>query len=162
MEELFNPTSILLHMINTALLLAAVYYFLYKPVKKFLKKREDTISGQLDQAQEREQQSMELLETRQKQLEGASKEVAELIRVGEMRGKARAEDVLSAAQQEARRIEERAKTHAEKMEANAQAELYEKAANLSVDIAQMVLEREVTTQDHKRLLEAFFEKAGRA
>jgi F-type H+-transporting ATPase subunit b len=149
-------------MLNTALLLVALYYLLYKPVKKFLKKREDKINGQLDNANLREKQAVELLEARKKQLEGASAEVAELILVGEKRGKARADEIMSLAQGEARRIEIKAKAHAESMESNAQVVLYEKAANLSVDIAQMVLEREVTIDDHKRLLEEFFEKAGRA
>ena len=162
MEGLFNPTTILLHMLNTALLLVALYYLLYKPVKKFLKKREDKIGAQLDNANLREKQAMELLEARKKQLEGAAAEVTELIRTGEKRGKARADEITSLAQEEARRIQDKAQAHAESMEQNAQVELFEKAANLSVDIAQMVLEREVTVEDHKRLLEEFFEKAGRA
>lgn len=162
MEGLFNPTTILLHMFNTALLLIAVYFLLYKPVKKALKKRDDRIAGQLDNANMREKQAQELLEARKKQLEGASQEVADLIRVGEKRGKARADELVSLAQQEARHIAEKAKSQAESMEQNVQVELYEKAANLSVDIAQMVLEREVTIEDHKRLLDEFFEKAGSA
>ena len=149
-------------MLNAAILLAVVYYLLYKPVRKFLKKREDKIAGQLDNANLREKQAMDLLEARKKQLEGASAEVAELIRVGERRGKARADEITSLAQEEARRIAEKAKMQAESMEANAQVDLYERAANLSVDIAKMVLEREVTIEDHKRLLEEFFDKAGRA
>ena len=149
-------------MFNTALLLVALYYLLYKPVRKFLMKREDKINGQLDNANLREKQALELLEARKKQLDGAVAEVAELVRTGEKRGKARADEITSLAQEEARRIESKAKAHAESMEQNAQVELYEKAANLSVDIAQMVLEREVTVEDHKRLLAEFFEKAGRA
>ncbi len=149
-------------MLNAAILLAVVYYLLYKPVRKFLKKREDKIAGQLDNANLREKQALDLLEARKKQLDGASAEVAELIRLGEKRGKARTDELTSLAQEEARRIEDKAKAHAQSMEANAQVELYERAANLSVDIAQMVLEREVTIEDHKRLLEEFFEKAGRA
>ncbi len=149
-------------MLNTALLLAVVYYLLYKPVKKFLKKREDKIASQLDHANLREKQALDLLEARKKQLEGASQEVAELVRVGEKRGKARADEIMALAQEEARRVADKAKAHVESMEANAQLELYEKAASLSVDIAKMVLEREVTIEDHKRLLEEFFEKAGQA
>jgi len=48
------------------------------------------------------------------------------------------------------------------MEQNAQLELYEDAAKLSVQIASMVLEREVTIEDHKRLLQEFLEKAGKS
>lgn len=160
MEGLFNPTTILFHVINAALLLVAVYFLLYRPVSRFLKKREDTVASQLDGALQRETQAQELLEARQAQLQGAAAEVAEMIRSGEQRGNARAEEIASLAQKESRRIEDQAREHAHKIEKDAQAALYEKAANLSVDIAQMVLQREVTIEDHKRLLDEFFEKAG--
>lgn len=161
MEGMFNPTSIMLHMINTAMLLAALYYFLYKPVRKFLRTREDKVAGQLDNAAENQKQAAELLNERQKQLSGAASEVANLIKTGEAQGKARADAVVSAAQSDARQIAEKAKTQVRIMEQNAQQELYEDAAKLSVQIASMVLEREVTVEDHKRLLKEFLEKAGR-
>ncbi len=151
----------MLHMINTAMLLAALYYFLYKPVRKFLRTREDKVAGQLDNAAENQKQAAELLNERQKQLSGAASEVANLIKTGEAQGKARADAVVSAAQSDARQIAEKAKTQVRIMEQNAQQELYEDAAKLSVQIASMVLEREVTVEDHKRLLKEFLEKAGR-
>ena len=148
-------------MLNTAMLLAALYYLLYKPVRKFLKGREDKIAGQLDGALAREQESLKLLDQRKLQLDSAASEVADLIRTGETRGKARADELVLLAQQEARRIAEKSKVDIDSMQAGAQEELYERAANLSVDIAQMVLEREVTAADHQRLLKEFLEKAGR-
>lgn len=162
MEGIFNPTTILLHMLNTAMLLAALYYLLYKPVRKFLRAREDKVAGQLDNAAENQKQAAELLDERQKQLNGAASEVASLIKTGEAQGKARADAVVAAAQSDARQIADKAKTQVRIMEQNAQQELYEDAAKLSVQIASMVLEREVTIEDHKRLLQEFLEKAGKS
>jgi F-type H+-transporting ATPase subunit b len=158
---MFNPTTILLHMVNTVILLAALYYFLYKPVRKFLKAREDKVAGQLDNAAESQKHAAELLSERQKQLEGAASEVASLIKTGEAQGKARADAMVQAAQTDAKQIAEKAKVQVRIMEQNAQQELYEDAAKLSVEIASMVLEREVTIEDHKRLLQEFLEKAGK-
>lgn len=39
MEELFNPVSILLHVVNAVILLTALYFLLYKPVRKFMNAR---------------------------------------------------------------------------------------------------------------------------
>ncbi len=149
-------------MLNTAMLLAALYYLLYKPVRKFLRAREDKVAGQLDNAAENQKQAAELLDERQKQLNGAASEVASLIKTGEAQGKARADAVVAAAQSDARQIADKAKTQVRIMEQNAQQELYEDAAKLSVQIASMVLEREVTIEDHKRLLQEFLEKAGKS
>jgi F-type H+-transporting ATPase subunit b len=162
LEGLFNPTTILLHMLNTAMLLAALYYLLYKPVRKFLRAREDKVAGQLDNAAANQKQAAELLDERQKQLNGAAGEVASLIKTGEAQGKARADAVVKAAQSDARQIADKAKTQVRIIEQNAQQELYEDAAKLSVQIASMVLEREVTIEDHKRLLQEFLEKAGKS
>ena len=65
---MFNPTTIMFHMINTALLLAALYYLLYKPVRKFLRAREDKVAGQLDNAAESQKHAAELLERQLQQL----------------------------------------------------------------------------------------------
>jgi F-type H+-transporting ATPase subunit b len=162
LEGLFNPTAILLHMANTVMLLAALYYLLYKPVKKFLKAREEKVAAQLDNAAESQKKAAELLDERKKQLNGAASEVADLIKTGEAQGRARADAVVAAAQSDARQIAEKAKLQVRIMEQNAQQELYEDAAKLSVQIATMVLEREVTIQDHKRLLQEFLEKAGKS
>lgn len=148
-------------MANTVILLIALYYFLYKPVRKFLKAREDKVAGQLDSAAESQKHAAELLSERQKQLDGAASEVAGLIKTGEAQGKARADAMVQAAQADAKQIAEKAKTQVRIMEQNAQQELYEDAAKLSVQIASMVLEREVTIEDHKRLLQEFLEKAGK-
>ena len=148
-------------MANTVILLIALYYFLYKPVRKFLKAREDKVAGQLDSAAESQKHAAELLSERQKQLDGAASEVAGLIKTGEAQGKARADAMVQAAQADAKQIAEKAKTQVRIMEQNAQQELYEDAAKLSVQIASMVLEREVTIEDHKRLPQALPAKAGK-
>jgi F-type H+-transporting ATPase subunit b len=157
---MFNPTSILLHMLNTAMLLAALYYLLFKPVRKFLKAREDKVAGQLDEAAENQKQAAQLLDERKKKLDSAASEIAGLIKTGEAQGKARADAMIAAAENDARQIANKAKVQVRIMEQNAQQELYEDAAKLSVQIAAMVLEREVTVEDHKRLLKEFLEKAG--
>lgn len=149
-------------MANSAMLLAALYFLLYKPVRKILKAREEKVAAQLDSAAESQKQAAELLNERQKQLNGAASEVANLIKTGEAQGKARADAMIAAAQADARLIAEKAQMQVRIMEQNAQQELYEDAAKLSVQIASMVLEREVTVEDHKRLLQEFLEKAGKS
>lgn len=161
MEGLFNPTTILLHMFNTGLLLAALYFLLYKPVRKFLAKREDAIAGRLDSATSSRHQADQLLSARQEQLDGAAREAADLVMAGEAQGKARAEALIGAAQHEADIRSEKALAQVRAQESNARRALYEEAAQLSVTIAQAALEREVTLADHKRLVDAFLEKAGK-
>ena len=162
MEGMFNPTAILLHMLNTAMLVAALYYLLFKPVKKFLKARADKVAGQIDEAAENQKLAANLLDERKKKLDSAASEIAGLIKTGEAQGKARADAMIAAAEKDAKQIAEKAKVHVRIMEQNAQQELYEDAAKLSIQIASMVLEREVTIEDHKRLLKEFLEKAGQS
>ncbi len=162
MEGLFNPTTILLHMVNAVLLLAALYYLLYKPVRKFLKAREEKVAGEIDSAAESQKQAEALLSERKRQLDGAASEVAGLIKTGEAQGRARADAVIAAAEAETKAIAEKAKAQVRVIEQNARQELYKDAAQLSVQIASMVLEREVSIEDHRRLLDEFLERAGRS
>ena len=120
------------------------------------------MAGQLDEAAESQKKAAVLLDERKKQLDGAASEVASLIRTGESQGKARADAVIAAAEAESRQIADKARVQVRIIEQNARQELYEDAAKLSVQIAAMVLEREVTIEDHKRLLREFLEKAGKS
>jgi F-type H+-transporting ATPase subunit b len=149
-------------MVNAVLLLAALYYLLYKPVRKFLKAREEKVAGEIDSAAESQKQAEALLSERKRQLDGAASEVAGLIKTGEAQGRARADAVIAAAEAETKAIAEKAKAQVRVIEQNARQELYKDAAQLSVQIASMVLEREVSIEDHRRLLDEFLERAGRS
>ena len=47
MEGMFNPLSILLHVVNAAILIFALYKLLYKPVRRYMNRRSEGVAKEL-------------------------------------------------------------------------------------------------------------------
>lgn len=160
MEGLFNPTSILLHVLNAVILFVAVYFLLYKPVRKFLKKREDKITGALDEAEQAQKSSKELLLSGEAKLDEAHREAAQTISQGAQQAQVRADAIVEAANRQADEIISAAQQEAERIRATAREAMADEAAKLAVLIAAKVLQREVTKADNDRLIDDFLKEVG--
>ena len=104
MEGLINPVTILLHSLNAAILIAALYFLLYKPVRKFMNARSEMIAAALDEAARKQSEAQVCLEKRSKALDDAAQEAMAIERQSDAQAQARAKDTLTVAQQEAGRI----------------------------------------------------------
>ncbi|MEG0766823.1 MAG: ATP synthase F0 subunit B, partial [Clostridia bacterium] len=76
LSELFNPVTILLHVLNACVLFTALYFLLYKPVRKFMKARSAGIEAQLTQAEDMRKAADAQQTESQNTLQQASKEAA--------------------------------------------------------------------------------------
>ena len=123
MEGIFDLSSILWHVLNAAILFVALYFLLYKPVRKFMQKRADGVSAQLDEAAQKEKDADALLEQSHGALSSAQREAAETVsqsaRQAQKRAdeilstaNAKAEEIVSTANEQARRILQKAKDEA--------------------------------------------------
>ena len=72
----------------------------------------------------------------------------------------RADEILSTANAKAEEIVRRANEEAEQIRQNAHEAMVDESAKLAVLIASKLLEREVSLEDHQRLIDEFLEKVG--
>lgn len=160
MEGIFDLSSILWHVLNAAILFVALYFLLYKPVRKFMQKRADGVSAQLDEAARKEKDADALLEQSHGALSSAQREAAETVSQSARQAQKRADEILSTANAKAEEIVRRANEEAEQIRQNAHEAMVDESAKLAVLIASKLLEREVSLEDHKRLIDEFLEKVG--
>lgn len=160
MEGIFDLSSILWHVLNAAILFVALYFLLYKPVRKFMQKRADGVSAQLDEAAQKEKDADTLLEQSHGALSSAQREAAETVSQSARQAQKRADEILSTANAKAEEIVRRANEEAEQIRQNAHEAMVDESAKLAVLIASKLLEREVSLEDHQRLIDEFLEKVG--
>ena len=160
MEGLFNPLSILLHTLNALLLFAAIYFLLYKPVKKFLDKRSEGIAQALQSADETRKLSENEYALALEKNKGAQDEAGLILKTGAQQAKERAQSIIDDAKAQANQIIEAAKKEAQDMLLNAREAMADEAAALSVDIAGKILAREIKLSEHKQMVSEFLEKVG--
>ena len=158
MEGLFNPTSILLHMLNAAILLTALYFLLYKPVRKFMHKREQGVADALDNVKVQRAS----LETEKQQaaaeVEKARQLAAETVQKSVTQAQEQAQTVLTQAQENADAMLRQARKEAEHMRETALDDMREEVTDLSVAISAKLLGREVKGEDHEKLIDEFLKK----
>ena len=158
MEGMFNPLSILLHIVNAAILLVALYFLLYKPVRKYMDARSAGVAKELQDVSDAQEQLRVEQGKAQEQLAAARKQAADVVAQSVSQAQEQAQQILEDAHSDAEQTIKRAHTESEFMLKNARNEMRDEVANLSVALAGKILQREVKQDDHAKLVDDFLKK----
>ncbi|MEG2316907.1 MAG: hypothetical protein RSC91_11840, partial [Clostridia bacterium] len=94
------------------------------------------------------------------ELAQTKKTAADIIAKSVSQAQEQAEQVLRDAQSNAEQRMQRARTECEHMRENTREEMRGEVADLSVALASKILQREVSEEDHRKLVNDFIEKVG--
>ena len=153
-----NWTLVLVGVINFGLLLYILKRLLFKPALEFLDRRREQIAARIQAARQSETHALQLVSEKEAELEQA-RERAESI-LAEARREA--EDVIAqariAAKSDAAKILADSKQRLEQERDRMIHDLREAYAELAVLGAEQVLDREIQSEDHRRLLDQLLEE----
>ena len=79
-------TKILLHLLNLVILIIGLTFLLYKPVLKFIKKRQDDIQAGIDKGEQLQAEATEKKAEYEKLVEEADSQAAEIKKAAETEG----------------------------------------------------------------------------
>lgn len=105
--------QILLHWMNLAILIGGLYFLLYRPVKQFMKQREEHYRALEREAQEKLQEAQQIQAQYQEKLDRAEEEARQIRIRAQQSAQESTDSQLAQAQAEARQIITRAQTEAE-------------------------------------------------
>lgn len=154
MPEFFKPEPGLMiwTLISFLMFLFLMSRFAVGPILDMLEKRRKNIEENLAKAEETRQEAERLFAEYQAQLEKAKLEAKSIIEEGRKIG----EKIKAEAIEEARKETEQLKKktlHAIELERDRTlAEIREKTADISVNLASRILKRTITTKDHEDLI----------
>lgn len=145
---------------NFLLMVGLLAYFVTKPIRKGLKERRVNIEKTLAEAE----QAKAAAEAKQKEytekLAKAAQEIEGITASIRREGEKERDKIIAAAQALAEKIEQEAESKATGVVARAQLQLREEAVQLAVDLARDLLNKEVSAQDQKRLVDEYMQKMG--
>jgi F-type H+-transporting ATPase subunit b len=147
-------------LISFFLLLILLWKLAYPQILKAMKKREETIQQQLEEARKTKQEAENLLEEYRRQLSEARSEAQKVINEGKELGENMRKEIVQKAQQESNQIVKRAQEEIELQKQKAILELQEKIADLSIMAASKIINKSLDTEDHRRLVEEYISKVG--
>ncbi len=155
-----NIWQIIISLLNLAILFFVIKKFLYKPVMKLIASRKKSIDDRYDEAQNALSQALKEKEEYEKKLENADEEAQSIIKKAAGAADERSAQIIASAETEASFIAERAKNEAELEKRKARQEIKGEIVSVSTLLAEKLLEREITSDDHKKLIEDFIEEMG--
>jgi F-type H+-transporting ATPase subunit b len=132
----------------------------FPPILKGMKKREETIKQQLEEAQKTKKEAEDLLEGYKRQLAEARSEAQKIINEGKSLGENMRKEIVQKAQAESNQIVKRAQEEIELQKQKAILELQEKIADLSIMAATKIINKSLNTEDNRRLVEEYVSKVG--
>jgi F-type H+-transporting ATPase subunit b len=134
------------------LLLVVLGKYAWGPILKSLQAREEFIRESLARAKRDRDESEARLREYEERLASARGEATELVEAGRRDAAALARQIQEEAKRESERILERARREISLAKGAAVKELYDTSAKLATEIASRILGRELTPQDHERLI----------
>jgi F-type H+-transporting ATPase subunit b len=155
-----DPLWIGIHVLNVIILFVVLRLLLYKPVLKYMKERENKFANKVDEMDTREKELIREKEEYDKIMAEADNKAASIITKSNEVARDHAREVLDNAKEHARDLVLRAKKEIEAEKVQTRAELKAEITGMAVQIAEKVLEREVSLEDNRKIIDEFFERVG--
>lgn len=148
----FQPALATYTLIVFALLLYVLWRYAWGPLSKALEAREHKLQHAFDEAERARNEAAALLEQHRQQMASAQDQVRAIIEEARRDAQSTADNILKKAQEEAEASRARAQREIGIAKDEALTEIWSKSADLAVSIAHKVLSRELSEEDHRRLI----------
>jgi F-type H+-transporting ATPase subunit b len=143
--------------ITTIVVFLAVFFIaakvIWPKILGGLEERERKIREEIQRAEESREQAKAVLAEYEKSLAQAREEANQMVAKAKQDAKAVADELRARNEQEITELKDRAFREIDAAKKLAIAEIHEESVSLAVSIARKILQREITTDDQKRLLE---------
>ncbi len=150
--------EILLYIVNIIILFLFLRWLLYKPITKFLDNRTHEVQKQIDEAAQKYSDAEQLKAKYDEMMRNAQDLATALINKGKEVADEQARQIVTEAEENAVEIKNRTDKHIESQKQQAVLEMRQEVTRMAIQIAEKVLEREVSYEDNKNVINEFFEK----
>ncbi len=148
-----NLWQIIISLCNLLLIFLILKKFLFGPVKKLLKQRQDNIDSQYAEADKALKEANDAKAQYADSIEKAKAKADDIIKSATDTANARSEEILSDAKDKADGMVSRAKNEIELERKKAASQVKKEIADVSTVIAEKILEREISEADHRNIID---------
>ena len=144
--------------------LLILYFFLkkllFKPVKNMIDSRQKEVDDMYSSAEEAEKNAKAHEAEYTEKLAAANAEGEEIIRIAQRRAILREEEIIKEAEATAERIIERAGEEIALERRRAVNEIKDEVSAMAIGIAEVVIKRDISAEEHKDLIDSFIDNMG--
>ena len=158
----FNGWTFIAQILNLFIQLYLFKRFLFKPIKNILAKRQAEVDAIYDEADKAKLDAETAKSDYEAHLLTANTEAEAITQRAMDNARAQSEALISSAQAEAAAMKQKAEADIELERRKAVNEMKGEISELAVSIASKVVSKDLTAEDHERLIEQFIEDLGDA
>ena len=155
-----NPFTMIFAWVNLLILYLFLKKLLFKPVKNMIDTRQKEIDDMYSDAEESRTSAEAMKLEYEEKLERASEESEEILKKAVRRAQLKEEEILAEANEKAARTLERAEEQVELEKKRAINEVKDEVTEMAISIASAVIERDVSENEHKDLIDSFIDQMG--
>ena len=146
--------------VNLLILYLAFKKFLFVPIKKMIDDRQKEIDDMYTDAETARESAGELKAEYEEKMSRATEESEEILKAAHRRAQLKEEEILKAANAEASRVLERAEEQIELEKKRALNDVKDQVSSMAIGIASAVIERDVSEDEHRELIDDFISNIG--
>lgn len=155
-----NIWQILISLCNLLLIFLIIKKFLFKPVRKMLAERQAKIDADYAAADEANRQAQAHKAEWEETVSTAKATADEIIKTAQTNAHRRGDAMMALAKTKAENIVNKAREDAEREHQKAQAQIKHEIADVSVLLTEKMLDREINSDDHRKLIDSFIDTMG--
>lgn len=150
--------DILLHLLNLVILIAGLTFLLYKPILKFIKKRQENIQAEIQKSEDLKSSAEEMAKEYESKLTSVEEEAEKIKAQAKSEGESEKEKIIQSAKDEATALLSDAKQECVELRKETVEEMKSQVTDAVIQIATEVVRREVTAEDNKKIIDEMLNK----
>jgi len=155
-----NPFTMVFAWINLLILYLFLKKLLFVPVKNMIDSRQKEIDDMYSDAESSKENADAMKLEYEEKLSKATEESEEILKKAVRRAQLREEEILREANEKAERIMERAEEQIELEKKQAVNDVKNQVSDMAIDIAALVIERDVNKAEHEAMIDDFINSIG--
>lgn len=156
------PWTFIAQICNLFIQLYLIKRFLFKPIGAIIEKRRALTDAKIQDAEKAKDEAEKMKADYEAGLANAKAEAAAIIQNAQKDAAARSEAVINEANARAAAIKTKAEADIAQEKKKAVNDIKNEIGGIAMDIAGKVIEREISPEDHKKLIDEFIENVGEA
>lgn len=152
--------DMLFFILSFVILMILIKHFAWGPVTKMMQDRADKVANDIDSAETARQEAEKLAGERREALQSSRQEASTIVTDAKAVGNKQRDAIVSDAQASAAALKQSATAEIEQERQDALAGVQNDVADLSVQIAAKIIQKELKIEDQKALIDSYIEGLG--
>lgn len=136
--------------------------FLFKPINEMLAKRKAMADAEISDATKAKEEAIAMKTEYEQDMQNARNKASEILTTAQKTASAQSEEILKEANTQAAALKAKAEADIAQEKRKAVNEIKDEIGGIAVEIAGKVIEREISEEDHAKLIDEFIANVGEA